>query len=314
MGSAASANANVDPNSKCKEYSMNLLEVFDIVDFMRWLDLSWHDVDRIHASYNILDLDKDRRIRIDEFVEFLGEEKSDFAADVFRIFDRDGDNNMTFLEYLGAVVKVCSSDHDMLCRFAFRMIDTDNSGTLEVRELKELVHAVYGKEVHQGGMGASTIRKRSNHVIDSIQTILERMGLDSSDGLMGIDDFCACTHEFPMLMEPAFRFQNKLKKKIIGKWFWEKRSEGLRERFNGRYLKRSQSGKHSKGDWWGHYVDKFDGDIEGSRKKKKASKAFTATELRKFNKKGANMKVKIAEVPTDNCYKEGRRLQEEPRV
>jgi len=107
-------------------------------------------VDRLQSCFRILDLDKDNTIGRTELLRVIGAEPTRFALDIFRIFDTDGNGNLDFVEFVGAVTKVCTADRGGLERFAFRIVDTNGSGRLDFTELQRVVTTVYGKSVDDG--------------------------------------------------------------------------------------------------------------------------------------------------------------------
>jgi Ca2+-binding EF-hand superfamily protein len=68
-----------------------------------------NQVDRIHASFNMIDFDATRTIDRDELLEAIGADKSNYAKEAFRVFDRNHDGNLDFVEFLVATTKVCAT-------------------------------------------------------------------------------------------------------------------------------------------------------------------------------------------------------------
>lgn len=102
---------------KSIEFNLTVIQVNELDAYRANLRLSWHDVDRLHSSFNMLDLDHDGKITLWEFLAIVGESSSNISLSVFRLFDMDHDTKIDFLEFFSATVKTCSADHDMLCRF-----------------------------------------------------------------------------------------------------------------------------------------------------------------------------------------------------
>jgi Ca2+-binding EF-hand superfamily protein len=63
-------------------------------------------VDRIHASFSMLDLDATGTIDRSEMIEGLGADKTLFAYEAFNVFDKNHDGGLDFIEFLVAVTKV----------------------------------------------------------------------------------------------------------------------------------------------------------------------------------------------------------------
>jgi hypothetical protein len=120
-----------------------------------------------------------------------------------------------------------------LCRFAFRLVDQDNSGTLEYEELEKIVNTVYGEHAGQskktGGTGWRQKQPASASTIDKIIRELDR----DESGTLTVDEFVNVSIKFPQLIEPAYKFRNILRKKVVNPTFWSRREKKIRERIKG---------------------------------------------------------------------------------
>jgi Ca2+-binding EF-hand superfamily protein len=57
----------------------------------------------------MIDFDATRTIDRDELLEAIGADKSNYAKEAFRVFDRNHDGNLDFVEFLVATTKVCAT-------------------------------------------------------------------------------------------------------------------------------------------------------------------------------------------------------------
>jgi len=101
---------------------------------------------------------------------------------------------------------------------AFNMYDKDGSGTLDLQEVKDLVHHVYGST---GGAGEG-----GNDGIDiKVQQVLDGIDADH-DGVITKPEFAALVHNFHYLLLPAFTVQNRCRNKIFGGYIdWVREEE-----------------------------------------------------------------------------------------
>jgi Ca2+-binding EF-hand superfamily protein len=223
----------------------------------------------MHASFTILDRDDDGFLSIDEFLEAVGADRTDFAAEIFLIFDHDSDKKIDFSEFVSSCTRICSSDQRALARFAFRIIDGDNSGTLNRDEIQKIFSVIYGHLVNEHDMVGIGWRHniRSENQQTSVAAVLDVIDRNG-DGQLSVAEFIQSASKFPHAIEPAFALQLRLRKKIMGVSFWDLRSQEFRHRFDELVGALPDNGTS---DWWGPFA-KF-GVEEGSRKTRKARKA-----------------------------------------
>ena len=87
-------------------------------------------MDRIHSGFNAIDTNDDGAIDVRKLMDVLGVEPSAFAVDIFRVFDRDENSLIDFVEFVQACTRICCASKKGLAHFAFRMVDVDGSGHL----------------------------------------------------------------------------------------------------------------------------------------------------------------------------------------
>jgi Ca2+-binding EF-hand superfamily protein len=244
---------------KCAEYDIVIpSKLVELCRLKEMLGLSWHDIDRVNACFNIIDSDRDGNIDVGEFIDFVGESPSDFALALFHLVDRDANRKIDFAEFLGAAARICCADHNMICRLAFRMIDQDGSGTLSFEELKHVIKIVYGQNtINDEGFGGSNRRSRLRapqykRDVNKALGLMESMDVDTSKSL-SVHEFCGATLKCPQLLEPAFDLQRLLQQKIVNRTFWAQRAPKLRARYNTQL--QLVGGTLDTHDWWGIFAN-----------------------------------------------------------
>ncbi|KAG7467934.1 hypothetical protein MATL_G00137490 [Megalops atlanticus] len=82
-----------------------------------------------------------------EFKKFFGidstGEASDYAENMFRAFDKNGDNTIDFLEYVAALNLVFRGNLEHKLRWSFKVYDKDGNGYVDKNELRSIVECLY---------------------------------------------------------------------------------------------------------------------------------------------------------------------------
>jgi len=234
--------------------------------FMIVMNFSWTDIDRFHACFNVLDRGDDGHLALDDFLLAVGADPTDFALEIFRLFDEDSSNKIDFFEFVSSCTRICCSDQRALARFAFRIIDSDNSGSLDREEVQKVFSVIYGHLVNEHDMAGVGWRHniKTNPQQSSVDAVLDAID-HNGDGHLSVNEFIESSQKFPRAIEPAFWLQLRLQKKIIGKAFWDSRAADLRSRFDDILESFPTS---EPGDWWGPFA-KFGRSDENKKKGKK---------------------------------------------
>ena len=175
------------------------------------LRLTSGDVNKLYSCFMVLDADGSGEIDLPEFYGFFKMVPSPFADRVFTLLDADGSGEIDFMEFVLCLWNYCSFNMPRLVRFAFELYDGDDSGVLEMNEIELLIKDVYGGKLD------------NNPRIERILTLLDADG----DGEVTYSEFKGFNSQYPILLFPAYRMQEILRSKILGRRYWE-RQESLR--------------------------------------------------------------------------------------
>ncbi|XP_064169422.1 guanylyl cyclase-activating protein 2-like [Anguilla rostrata] len=69
-------------------------------------------------------------------------EASDFAENIFRAFDKNGDETIDFLEFVAALNIAFRGSLEHRLRWSFKVYDKDGNGYVDRRELQEIVDSI----------------------------------------------------------------------------------------------------------------------------------------------------------------------------
>ena len=75
-------------------------------------------------------------VDLDEFFEYLCEEKTPFAEQLFTLIDENASGELDFNEFLVGLWNICTFEKDSLLRFAFDLVDKDGSGYIDMDEME----------------------------------------------------------------------------------------------------------------------------------------------------------------------------------
>ena len=112
-------------------------------------DLDKGDLDAIRTTFKDR-CGKRKTLTRKEFREVYGTlfpgDASNFADEMFRITDADGNGEVDFMEFVRGLCLCDSKDENEKIQIAFRLYDKDNSGTIsrdEVMDLFEVINILY---------------------------------------------------------------------------------------------------------------------------------------------------------------------------
>ncbi|KAM9860899.1 guanylyl cyclase-activating protein 2-like [Aulostomus maculatus] len=134
-----------------------------------------------------------------EFKRFFGVdptgEVSDYAENMFRAFDRNGDNTIDFLEFVAALNLVFRGDLEHKLRWSFKVYDKDGNGYVDRSELKSIIHSIHCiKKGTKGDMGDSQFTV--NEVVDRILLAVDSDG----DGHINMQEFIQGAQQDPWVL------------------------------------------------------------------------------------------------------------------
>jgi Ca2+-binding EF-hand superfamily protein len=85
----------------------------------------------------------------DIYKRFYPESKSSkFCDHSFKIFDEDNDGQLSFEEFLTAISIISDSDPQRKLAFTFKLYDLNKNGVVCLKEIQNMIEAVYIKQFH----------------------------------------------------------------------------------------------------------------------------------------------------------------------
>ncbi|XP_030016015.1 guanylyl cyclase-activating protein 2-like [Sphaeramia orbicularis] len=134
-----------------------------------------------------------------EFKRFFGVdptgEASEYAENMFRAFDKNGDNTIDFLEFVAALNLVFRGDLEHKLRWSFKVYDKDGNGYVDKDELRSIIDSIY--RVKKGPK--TDINEMQLTLDEVVDRILEAVDADG-DGQITVDEFIKGAQQEPWLL------------------------------------------------------------------------------------------------------------------
>ncbi|XP_030582247.1 guanylyl cyclase-activating protein 2-like [Archocentrus centrarchus] len=134
-----------------------------------------------------------------EFKRFFGVattgEASEYAENMFRAFDKNGDNTIDFLEFVAALNLVFRGDLEHKLRWSFKVYDKDGNGYVDRNELRSIIDSIYRlKRISKENTNDSYIT-----VDEAVNRILAAVDTDG-DGKVSKEEFIKGAQQDPWLL------------------------------------------------------------------------------------------------------------------
>ncbi|XP_069021751.1 guanylyl cyclase-activating protein 2-like [Embiotoca jacksoni] len=134
-----------------------------------------------------------------EFKRFFGVdptgEASEYAENMFRAFDKNGDNTIDFLEFVAALNLVFRGELEHKLRWSFKVYDKDNNGYIDRDELRSIIDSIYRvKKSSKPNSGESQMS-----VNEVVERILQAVDTDG-DGNITMEEFIRGAQQDPWVL------------------------------------------------------------------------------------------------------------------
>merc|ERR1712159_783635 len=95
------------------------------------LNLKVKEARDLYKKFQDIDVDGSGVIDIKEFFEYIQMEPTPFGVKLFSLIDENGSGEIDFNEFLVGLWNMCTFDEEALLKFAFQLIDEDDSGYVD---------------------------------------------------------------------------------------------------------------------------------------------------------------------------------------
>ena len=108
--------------------------------------LSDSEINKMYESFCKFDVNGSGQISYIEFLAILDLEETPITREVFCEMDDSKDWNITFREFVLNMWLFCTRTKQGISMFAFDIFDDDDSGSLDMDEVTDMVQRIYGKK------------------------------------------------------------------------------------------------------------------------------------------------------------------------
>lgn len=136
---------------------------------------------------------------------------ADMASRLFNVFDRNGDGEISFEEFMSALCGEMSEVRKRLVREAFAKLDANGSGTLEMSEVKDHFDPTRHPDVISG---VKTVEEARFSFFDMFTTFHNASTGFSGDNSISLEEFL----EYHLYLNESFETDAEFRNFIIGVW------------------------------------------------------------------------------------------------
>jgi Ca2+-binding EF-hand superfamily protein len=214
----------------------------------QFLALRHRDLDKLKSIFQQIDLDKDGKVSVEDYVMYLREPLS-MASFVYQIFALSSNGNIKLDKYdnlnetpfmdVGSTLKatavfcmLCSSE---LLKFVFVWYDDAGYGCISNEDFKKLLasfHSRHSDEHVARALKEFDLPEGGTMSYDTFEryvcNIINRTWSPDPDEKVTFLSF-RLVKKLPHLLYPAFRVQEKMREQFLGVRFWEHKLELIAE-------------------------------------------------------------------------------------
>jgi Ca2+-binding EF-hand superfamily protein len=173
--------------------------------------LTKEEIDIFYGIFKDIDTDGVGMIQMDEFFMYFRLEITDFNGELFRIFDTDGNGQLSFLEFVGVVWNFLTVDPSHIANYVCYIFSGSFEGDkfISTAEIAQMIKLVHGSFAFQNNK--------------SLQTIVRQLEHDSHG--MTVDQLIQWVYQHPAVTNPILSVYANLKEKLLGQRFWNRLSK-----------------------------------------------------------------------------------------
>eukprot|EP00569_Conticribra_weissflogii_P009741 CAMPEP_0171363938 /NCGR_PEP_ID=MMETSP0879-20121228/3700_1 /TAXON_ID=67004 /ORGANISM="Thalassiosira weissflogii, Strain CCMP1336" /LENGTH=366 /DNA_ID=CAMNT_0011871201 /DNA_START=205 /DNA_END=1305 /DNA_ORIENTATION=+ len=169
-------------------------------------------------------------LSLSECFAFFELRNGGFFDAIFELVGIKNFHAMIFGEFLDAVCTYSLFTSDDMIRFIFFTLDKNKQGRIYRSQLLHFIESLHGKKVLAFQQAIQPNEAGSDREISS-----RKRPLTTEEIRKLTIDYATlrklCVHDYPTILEPAIRFQNTLRRRLIGEKWWQKKQIQLERKY-----------------------------------------------------------------------------------
>ena len=178
---------------------------------VEFLGLSAPEVKKLMKAYKDMDVDLSGEVDLEEFFDYIDEERNSFSVRIFRFLDSSSDGSLDFNEFMHALGTFCMFGRGEIVKMVFGFYDAEGKGYITEEHLRNMFREMHEQEPLE---------------VPALRKCINTFGKDPS-GKIPYPQFAEMARRYPAALFPAFRVQDAMMRAFMGKQWWVRKRDNF---------------------------------------------------------------------------------------